>query len=184
MDRKEFIKEACWLGIACGGSMLFADPKAAAQPAEAKQDSSASERGRKLREAWIVTLMENMEKTLDEATRRNLMGQCGRACARRGPLYETAKLYRGDAAKFVETVGSRIGRDLCNIKDNVIHWGYPRCYCELVAEGPARLPDSYCFCSVGWVEEMFETVLGKPVKVELLQSVKRGAPDCRFTIRI
>jgi predicted hydrocarbon binding protein len=46
------------------------------------------------------------------------------------------------------------------------------------------LPASYCLCSAGWVQEMFETVTGRPVHVELIRSIKGGAPDCRFVVRL
>jgi predicted hydrocarbon binding protein len=47
-----------------------------------------------------------------------------------------------------------------------------------------QLPASYCLCSAGWVQEMFETVTGRPVHVELIRSIKGGAPDCRFVVRL
>jgi hypothetical protein len=81
-------------------------------------------------------------------------------------------------------MAEKLGQENVFIEGDMIHWGYPRCFCELVAEGPARLPYVYCHCSVGWVLEVFETVAGKPVKVELLQSVKRGAPTCQFLVRL
>jgi predicted hydrocarbon binding protein len=37
---------------------------------------------------------------------------------------------------------------------------------------------------VGWVLEMFETVAQKPVRVELVHSVKRGASSCKFLVRL
>jgi len=46
------------------------------------------------------------------------------------------------------------------------------------------LPASYCLCSVGWVLEMFEIVAQKPVRVDLVQSVKRGASSCKFLVRL
>ena len=66
----------------------------------------------------------------------------------------------------------------------MLHVVYPRCFCHLVAKGPERLPDIYCLCSRGWLKEMFETVLGELVEVDLLDSVKRGADQCGFTVRL
>ncbi len=184
MNRKEFLERACGLGVACGASMFLQGGEPPAQQNRTTQDPNQSDQEKRFKEQWVITLMENMEKGLDQPARRRLMGQCGRACARRGGLFATAQACRGDVAKFVQLAGARISKDLCHIEGDLIHWGYPRCFCELVAAGPARLPETYCYCSVGWVEEMFETVSGKPVKVELVQSVKRGAPDCRFIVRI
>ncbi len=39
-----------------------------------------------------------------------------------------------------------------------------------------------CYCSLGWVNAVFETILGKPVKVKLEQAIGRGDKVCKFTI--
>ncbi len=139
---------------------------------------------KKFKDAWVTTIMENLEKTVDPAARGKLLNANGRACARRSTVLKTAQACQGDVPKFVKTVGGRISKDLCHVEGKTVHWGYPRCFCELVAESPARLPGSYCLCSAGWVQEMFEIVAGHPVQVELVQSIKGGAPDCRFVVRV
>jgi hypothetical protein len=64
---------------------------------------------------------------------------------------------------------------------------YKKCYCPL---GRALLKDypgqlsSYCNCSRGWIKEMFEYALKKPVKVELEKSIVHGDNLCRFRITI
>jgi predicted hydrocarbon binding protein len=34
------------------------------------------------------------------------------------------------------------------------------------------------------VKEMFERAVGKPVRVELTESIKRGGKACRFVVRV
>jgi hypothetical protein len=58
------------------------------------------------------------------------------------------------------------------------------CLCALVKDGTARLSDTYCTCSLGWMKETFETVMGRPVDVTLDESVKRGGQRCRFTVQL
>jgi hypothetical protein len=58
------------------------------------------------------------------------------------------------------------------------------CLCALVNEGPARLSDTYCTCSLGWMKETFEMAAGIPVDVTLVESVKRGDQRCRFMIQL
>ncbi len=67
---------------------------------------------------------------------------------------------------------------------NIVTGAIPGAIAELVAAGPERLPDAYCLCSAGWVLEVFEAVAGRPVRVEVVQTIKRGAPDCRFLVRL
>ncbi len=180
MKRKDFLKTACGcgLGLSAGASLLAA---AAGVQAPADKELEAMKR---FKDAWIKALMENLESTLDRKSLEKLLNTNGRSCAARSGLRKTAESCRGDVAKWVKTVGGKIAPDLCRMDGKTVHWGYPRCFCELVADGPERLPDSYCLCSAGWVQEMFEIVADHPVKVELVQSIKRGAPDCRFIVRI
>jgi len=56
------------------------------------------------------------------------------------------------------------------------------CACPLAKAG--RTPADFCRCSTGWNELAFSTVVGKPVKVELVESVLRGDPRCSFRIKI
>jgi hypothetical protein len=184
MRRKDFLKKACALGIA-GGASAFGCPGAAAEgrPVDGQTPKEEAAR-RKFREAWIETLMKNMEENVDPETRARLMNACGRDCARRSSLHRTAESCRGDVPAFAAKVAALVGGDFIRIEGDIVHWGYPRCYCEMVDEGPERLPATYCLCSAGWVQEMFETVTGRPMRVELVRSIKAGAPDCRFIVRL
>jgi predicted hydrocarbon binding protein len=58
------------------------------------------------------------------------------------------------------------------------------CLCPLVEKGPEGLSGTYCECSIGYVNAMFEHVGGKSVRVELLESLKRGGRGCRFKIHL
>ncbi|MBM3297995.1 MAG: hypothetical protein FJY83_10420 [Candidatus Aminicenantes bacterium] len=186
MRRKEFFKTAALGCLACGGMLLPAEAEGRSQSdaQTSEAEAKAREHAKRFKQAYLLALMENMEKQLDENTRRALMESCGRACARRGGLLKTAEACRGDVQKFVAAFAKLVGPELAFVEGETVHWGYPRCFCELVADGPERLPETYCRCSVGWVKEMFETVMGKPVRVDLVQSVKSGASSCRFLIHI
>jgi hypothetical protein len=185
MKRQDFIKSAAGACLACaGGSFLGGQ-----EPPSAADQTSLERRARKREETfkqnYISTLMENLEKGVDEPTRVRMMNDCGRACARRGELFKTAEAGRGDLKAFLTRMTEILGPDSAVLVDEkTVRWNYPRCYCELVAAGPERLPAVYCQCSVGWVLEMFETVLGRPVKVRLVQSIRTGGPSCVFHIDV
>jgi hypothetical protein len=46
----------------------------------------------------------------------------------------------------------------------------------------AIVPGSYCYCSVGWVKEMFEQALERPVEVKVEASIRRGDETCRLRV--
>ena len=137
----------------------------------------------KFTERWVVNLMESLDAHLDEETKATVMESCGRACACGGAI-SSAEDCTGNVDKLLSTLEKWIGKGNARRDGDVVHVVYPRCLCHLVANGPERLPDAYCLCSRGWLKEMFETVLGELVEVDLLDSVKRGADQCGFTVRL
>jgi predicted hydrocarbon binding protein len=137
---------------------------------------------REFTERWVTNLMEAMEAQLDDVARTELMESCGRPCARANAV-ASAKASQGDVDKLLSTLEKWIGEGNIQKDGDVVHVVYPRCFCHLVAQGPAQLPKTYCLCSCGWLKEMFETVTRTPVDVEVLESVKRGADRCAFTVR-
>jgi predicted hydrocarbon binding protein len=63
-----------------------------------------------------------------------------------------------------------------------IHVEYEKCYCPLVRDCHEKLSATFCNCSRGWVKELFESALEKPVKVRLEKSIKSGDRTCRFRV--
>jgi predicted hydrocarbon binding protein len=137
----------------------------------------------KFTQRWVKNLIDSIDAHLNEETKISLMESCGRACARGGAI-RSAEACRGNLNKLLSTLERWIGKGNVQQDDNVVHVVYTKCLCHLVAAGPPRLPDTYCYCSRGWLKEMFETVVGKPVDVDLRKSIKRGAQQCSFTIRL
>lgn len=150
-------------------------------------------------ESWIKDLMDNMDSILDEEIKIKLMQECGRACFTRAfgvaseekPTPEEAKRYlealkvRGFKIRQEEDKTVIIyswGRDHQNPWGLILGDGY--CMCPIVETGPEELSPTYCYCSTGYVREIFIRALGKPVNVELLDSLKRGGKDCIFRIEV
>ncbi len=57
------------------------------------------------------------------------------------------------------------------------------CFCPVIRNFLDKgMPITYCYCGAGWFREQWETATGKPVKVDILQSVLKGDDVCRFAI--
>jgi predicted hydrocarbon binding protein len=69
-------------------------------------------------------------------------------------------------------------------KGDAVYVVYDRCYCPLVKGYDGKLSPTFCSCSRGWIKELFESVLKKPVEVKLEKSVKQGDEICRFRIHL
>ncbi len=174
MNRKEFVSALAVLGAAPICSCGAPDAAAAEAPSAAE----------KFKQEWLTALLSNMDAQLDENARRKLMESCGRACARRGAAAGLGKAAEGSLDRLVAALEKILGPGNASRDGDVVHLRYTRCYCPLVGGGPERLSPTYCNCSRGWAMEVFESVSGKPVSVELLGSIRRGGPDCRFAIRM
>jgi predicted hydrocarbon binding protein len=133
-------------------------------------------------QAWVLNMLGNIRE-LDEKAQMALMERCGRACACSASV-ESAKACAGDLGKFESQFRKWIGKSNVRQQGNTLHLVYDKCYCQLNEEISKQLGDTHCYCSRGWLMEMFEVVTGKPVEVELLESIKRGGLRCRFVVRL
>jgi hypothetical protein len=147
---------------------------------------------------WVLRLMKNMDELLDPETRGRLMNACGRSCfiqafgvaseKKAGPEFLDRFLQswqqRGD--KDIRREGNTIyyqyGKD--HVSPYGLSIGDGLCLCPLVETLDKPLSKTYCQCSVGYVKELFERIVGKPVEVRLLESLRTGGKICRFKIDI
>lgn len=173
MDRKQFLNV-----LAAAGTLPVCACAAENAPA------ATGDAGEKFKQQWLSALLAAMDSDLDEPSRRHLMESCGRACARRNALPSLEKAAAGDVDKLLAALGQHIGAENARREGNVVRLRYTKCYCPLVAAGPAVLSPTYCNCSRGWALEVFGAVTGKPVSVDLISSIRRGDPDCRFVVRL
>ena len=65
---------------------------------------------------------------------------------------------------------------------------YYACHCPFVREailrGETDISDNWCYCSGGFVKYPYEVILGRELRVDLLQSVLKGDSVCRFAIHL
>lgn len=135
-------------------------------------------------ERWIRHLVDSMDKHLDEETKIEVMESCGRACARSGPV-RAARECQGDLDRWLARL--RIwhgGEENVQQEGDVVRLICTECLCPAAKDIPEALSDTYCYCSLGWMKETFGAVMGKPVGVELLRSIKRRAEKCEFVITL
>ena len=184
MNRKEFLKLACRLGMISGAIALAGGPgKLSAQTETTEKAAKAVEMKKKFKEFWVTNLMENMDSNLGEDLRIKLMEECGRDCARSSAIKQAEK-YKGVFDGFLSYQKQFLGEENVTRKDNTVTLVLHRCYCPLVADGPEKLSDTYCYCSRGWIKEMFGTVTGKECGVKIIETVKRGGKTCSFEVAV
>lgn len=148
---------------------------------------------------WVKNVMEKLDALVDEKTRVQIMQNCGYNCAKKNSkVIERAVVRRKKYANIDEFLeaeqqkpmkGTRLARE-----GNILYQFYTpqaftrpmRCYCGLLRGLPngETVSKTYCNCSRGFVEKFWENVLGRPVKVDLMQSVVSGDKECKFAIHL
>ncbi len=60
------------------------------------------------------------------------------------------------------------------------------CHCPLARAGAATTPapEPYCCCGGGWYGRIWEFIVERPVRVEVLRSVMRGDERCTFAVHL
>ncbi len=130
----------------------------------------------------IATLLEQYKTNGHKHNVSVVLEICGRQCAQTSAI-QLATDSGGNLEKFLKNLGLIIGEKNIENSGDIITIRYDECYCTLVAENPDT-PEILCECSNGWVKEMFETVINKPLIVEGRGSILRGDPQCEFKIHI
>jgi predicted hydrocarbon binding protein len=136
-------------------------------------------------QAWIANVTEEIEKQTDPRTCARILEACGRRCTPLGLIERARKIYATSAG--IPDFISRLGEvfEAVRLEDDAVYVVYPTCYCGQIKGMPvSEIPDSYCDCSVGWIKQLFESVLDHPVHVERITSVVAGDSECRFRIEL
>ena len=189
MNRKEFVRDcaaaACAAaGLCCAGKAPQAkalekapqecDPKALA-------DSSTNAEAARLR---FSKLIEILDTRLPEQERKQVLHALGGKCA---DTYRADLLdrYKGDIKGFLEE-GRRNWMAEAEYDETkgtirIVDKG-PSCSCPMVKVGVT--PGTFCDCTLGWQEQAYSEILGRPVKAELEESILRGGKRCVYRITI
>ena len=204
MKRSDFSRSLLKSGIACGcaislgpGMVLGKVMTSEINPACDSKETSCDAK-MEFTQKWVKRFFDIVDQQLDEETRNNLMISNGMACAKGaygeltddkpatieeidtkiGAWQKTLgeeNIYRNDKTVYFNYVGNPDGLKISD--------GY--CLCPMIENKPEILSKTYCQCSVGYVKYMFQRYITfKPVKVELLESLRSGGKACRFKVSI
>jgi len=148
---------------------------------------------------FVRDTMDRLDSTVDEQTRMRIMHSCGQHCASvNNRVIDAAKLRRKkfkDVDAFLKAEqrkpmkGTRLSREGTILYQSYVPLSLTppmRCYCSLLRGLPkdSSVSLTYCHCSKAFVQKLWESALGRSVKVDLLQSVVAGDSECKFAIHL
>jgi predicted hydrocarbon binding protein len=145
---------------------------------------------------WVKGAMERLDKLVAKKIKTQVMEQCGRRCAEASETIEIVvakrKKYKNldqflEAEKRKLLPGMRLEREGKILYQYYMPHSFSprmRCFCSLLEGLPAEenISPTYCQCSKGFVLEMWERILGKPVKVDVIETAVTGEKECKFKI--
>ena len=127
--------------------------------------------------------LETLEGRVGTHTLDEILQQQGRFCASTTDMIQK---HKGDIDGFIQDITREWKQQITYDREKgVITAAGPEvkeCFCPLI-DG-RYTPKSACDCSLGWTQYAYETVLGKPVQVELKESLLRGGKRCVFVVHV
>jgi predicted hydrocarbon binding protein len=195
MRRKEFLR--CCTGVcSCGalgwlasqsmGAEAVAPASQATHPAPTPTPDPELESLRwKLGavQTRFARLIGILDHNVDEPVRRKILQELGAECARSfASVYEP---YRGRLREFLAQVETQwVEKAEYDEAAGVIRIidRSRECTCPFVKMG--ETPGDFCDCSLGWQKLAYSTILGRPVEVEVEESLLRGGKRCVLRISV
>ena len=198
IKRKEFLATlgragACACAAAAGMTAALAGQSAATKPGDKTVERAAKRM--EFGDGWVRRFFEVLDKTVDEPTRRQLMIANGKSCyaayagpPRQKPAPDALEKFKAWVAEKGKERGYAIeGNAITSEYTSSAETGQASpeniCLCPMVeTQKQGQISATYCLCSVGYVKESHERMLGRPVEVELVDSVLRGGKRCKFRL--
>jgi hypothetical protein len=184
MDRKQFLCRTLQLGLgSCSLGAMEALASTLAEGAQSTPDEvTIARKEAEFVRNWVSDLLDTMDEQLPRAARVKLIEGCGRGCFRRHEFKRAiAEQGKGDVDKLVAAYKKNfeVWRD-----GDAVHVRYgetsSRCYCPVVKDRAPRADDLHCECTRSTHQSIFETALGRPIRVEVLETLRRGGRTCHF----
>jgi predicted hydrocarbon binding protein len=132
-----------------------------------------------------MCLIAGLDENVDEETVAKVLEQCGRQCQSESFVKKARAIYQKSKSmdEFLDKFG-KVYKHLQREGHNV-YIVYPKCYRSFVNKiPPGKLSVTYCNCSRGWVKELFEGALGRPVEAVMEKSIVKGDYQCKFRITL
>ena len=163
---------------------------------------------------WVKGALERFDTLASEGEKYDVISGCAHVFPpeqvdKLRVVYDEARARTGDALQAVDEViafmdrdpgwveGSRReGRVIYAAKKPANPQAYAEaqtdaekrrayCFCPIIRSHLDRgMPRAFCYCGSGWYRQQWEGATGKPVTVEIMQSILDGDDVCEFAIHL
>ena len=135
---------------------------------------------------WWKDVIIRMENEIGTEKTKDILNICGSKCCGQGHRKTVRKKFEesNSIEEFLKKISIK-GVTYNLIDKNTIVAEYQRCFCGQVKGTTTTFPNmTYCQCGTEFNRQYFSFAFGKPVKVELIESVISGSDSCKYYIHI
>ena len=58
------------------------------------------------------------------------------------------------------------------------------CHCNMIKNHLDEMNATFCYCGAGWYRQLWEGILERPVRIELVKSLVKGDDVCQVAIHL
>ena len=186
MDRKTFAQKLTLMGLCPFVIQNLAGSEISI--AETQQDDKLQviQSQKQFVENWLADLLESIDKNLDRETQEKIVAYCGLQCFNRHQFKKDIAINsEGNLEKLIENYSKNfeIWKD-----GETVHIRYGevsnQCYCPAANYRTPKPNDIHCECTRNTHKAIFETALGRPFRVDIAESLRRGGKTCHFIVHL
>jgi hypothetical protein len=184
MNRKDFALKLGLLGV-CPMVIQQLSGSEIPIPVQEQDDKYKALLGQKqFVENWLTDLLDSLEKQTDRPTQERIVGGCGVRCFERHQFKKDIAIAgKGDLDKLIAAYKKNF--EIWK-EDDKVHIRYgeisKQCYCPAANYRESKPDDIHCECTRNTHRAVFEAALGKPFRVDVSESLRRGGKTCHFIV--
>lgn len=185
-NRRNFIKKTCISGACFCGFVSLAAHGTDLQGTSVI-NTEPDDRNLKFMQDWISNLLLNIDENASPEECRMIMKPCAVAHYDFLEMDKVLAPYHGDIAKFIQFISEKWDWKIdYNPGSGVIiaDENKAQCVCPMVNKEKGVRSSILCYCSEGFAEKMFSTVVGHPVEATVISSIHRGNDRCKYEIKL
>lgn len=180
MDRKAFSRKLAMLGVC--PLMISNLTASAGTPGPQDEKLKEIQSQKEFIQNWLSDLLESMDKNLDRETQEKIVAGCGVGCFNRHQFKkDIATAGKGDLEKLIEAYKKNF--EIWK-EGNRVHIRYgevsKQCYCPAANYRASKPDDIHCECTRNTHKAIFDTALGRSIRVDVAESLRRGGQTCHF----
>jgi predicted hydrocarbon binding protein/predicted CopG family antitoxin len=131
----------------------------------------------------VNEVMENFDSNVaSKSKRKEVMEAMGNYCVK--DILPSAEKIKGkskDLVEMIDNLNELFGGEYFTLKGDKIYSELDKCFCHFgVKKTEEPISKTYCQCSLGYMKQLFSSLLDKSVKTELIHSILTGSDTCKF----